>query len=123
MKKLQNDFTTPEQSKRQLKLGVPADSANCYYDKYRILPLLLFNGDTMQDLLDANKPQDPNEYLPCWSSGRLMEIIDICEIDPKDEQYPTTKMIKDETKMDYIDYLVGTVKMMSPRLDFSKLED
>ena len=29
IKKLQNNFTTPEQSKRLLKLGVPADSADC----------------------------------------------------------------------------------------------
>jgi hypothetical protein len=30
MKKLQNNFTTPEQSKRLLELGVPADSADLY---------------------------------------------------------------------------------------------
>ena len=29
MSKLQNDFTTREQSKRLLELGVPADSADC----------------------------------------------------------------------------------------------
>lgn len=29
MSKLQNNFTTPEQSKRLLELGVPADSADC----------------------------------------------------------------------------------------------
>lgn len=31
MKTLQNDFTTPEQSKRLLELGLPADSANMRY--------------------------------------------------------------------------------------------
>lgn len=31
MKKLQNNYTTPEQSKRLLELGLPADSADCYY--------------------------------------------------------------------------------------------
>ena len=31
IKKLQNGFTTPEQSKRLLELGVPVDSADCYY--------------------------------------------------------------------------------------------
>ena len=30
MKKLQSNFTTSEQSKRLLELGVPADSADCY---------------------------------------------------------------------------------------------
>jgi hypothetical protein len=29
MRKLQNNFTTPEQSKRLLELGVPVDSADC----------------------------------------------------------------------------------------------
>lgn len=31
IKKLQNNYTTPKQSKRLLELGVPADSADCYY--------------------------------------------------------------------------------------------
>ena len=31
MKQLQNNFTTPEQSKRLLELDVPADSADCYW--------------------------------------------------------------------------------------------
>ncbi len=29
MKQLQNNFTSPEQSKRLLELGLPADSADC----------------------------------------------------------------------------------------------
>ena len=33
MKKLQQNFTTTEQSKRLLELGVPADSADCYFEK------------------------------------------------------------------------------------------
>ena len=31
MKTLQNNYTTPEQSKQLLKLGVPTDSADCFY--------------------------------------------------------------------------------------------
>lgn len=31
MKTLQNNFTTPEQSKRLLEVGVPADSADFYW--------------------------------------------------------------------------------------------
>ena len=34
IKKLQNNFTTLEQSKRLLELGVPADSADMYYKQY-----------------------------------------------------------------------------------------
>ena len=36
MKNLQNNFTIPAQSKRLLELGVPADSADYYYDKEEI---------------------------------------------------------------------------------------
>lgn len=31
MKKLQNNYTTPEQSKRLLELGIPAWTADCFY--------------------------------------------------------------------------------------------
>jgi len=34
MKTLQNDFTTPEQSKRLLELRLPQDSANMILDGY-----------------------------------------------------------------------------------------
>ncbi len=36
MKKLQSNFTTPEQSKRLLEMGVPTDSADFYMDKYEV---------------------------------------------------------------------------------------
>ena len=32
MKTLQNNFTTPEQSKKLLELGVPIDSADMFYN-------------------------------------------------------------------------------------------
>ena len=120
IKKLQNDYTTPEQSKRLLELGVPADSANLYHhlENKGIYVRTEFQYK-QKDFFNFYK----NIFYPCWSVGRLMEIIDICEIDARGEEYPTTKMIKDEIKMDYIDYLVGTVRMMLPRLDFSKLEE
>lgn len=115
IKKLQNNYTTPEQSKLLLELGVPADSADCYFNTLAKKPYVL------TDLYSKTNFLEPQ--LPCWSGVRLMEIIDICEIDPKDEEYPTTKMIKDKAEMNYIDYLVGTVQKMLHRLDFSKLEE
>ena len=124
MRELQNNFTTPEQSKRLLELGVPADSADCYYydwDSDGKSPHVFDWYD--RQIIDFGKRVSSTAKFPCWSVGRLMEIIDICEIDAKDEEYPTTKMIKDETNMDYIYYLFGTVRMMSHRLDFSKLEN
>ena len=44
MKKLQNNFTTPEQSKRLLELGVPADSADCYLNGDSVI---ILNGKSL----------------------------------------------------------------------------
>lgn len=78
MKQLQNNFTTPEQSQRLLELGIPADSADCYYVRMKhdefetprvsyeqYSKLILFHPKTFI-------------YLPCWSVGRLIEIYNIC---------------------------------------------
>ena len=75
MKTLQNNFTTPEQSNRLLELGVPADSADC------CLRRILTDGGYCEtwrvDVFDFIG-QIHDDYLPCWSVGRLIEIRDIC---------------------------------------------
>lgn len=70
MKKLQRNYTTIEQSKRLLELGVPADSADCYYkmNLYSFKTEMCF---TKEDSLLYH-------YTPCWSVGRLIEIYLIC---------------------------------------------
>ena len=83
MKKLQNNFTTPEQSKRLLELGVPADSADCYFfqdaKKYDGVPRPFFLFPrTYEFVMDFNAAYG-DKVLPCWSVGRLIEIIMICE--------------------------------------------
>ena len=78
MKQLQDNFTTIEQSKRLLELGVPADSANCYWQ---------FRSDTLAEdwgyrcyigtspAIKDNLYSFRNGYtIPCWSVGRLIEI-------------------------------------------------
>lgn len=81
IKTLQNNFTTPEQSKRLLELGVPPDSADCYLNGNSIIML---NGKTFQenynedlDLARLHLMEYPH-YLPCWSVGRLIEMWEIC---------------------------------------------
>lgn len=73
MIKLKNNYTTPKQSKRLLKLGVPADSADQVYYK-----------DAMWSAHEFLSPKHPysevvkgheNISIPCWSVGRMMEII------------------------------------------------
>lgn len=80
MKQLQRNFTTPEQSKRLLELGVPAWTADCF------LPT-----DLQQNIIQDATPTiityqlDTKEIVwdkvygfPCWSVGRLIEIYEIC---------------------------------------------
>ena len=79
IKKLQNDYTTPEQSKRLLELGVPADSADCimkpdgseickWHERYPIREFVEY----------ANNRCGYESYCYCWSFGRLMEINRMC---------------------------------------------
>lgn len=70
MKQLQSNFTTTEQSKRLLELGVPEWTADCFYklDLYSFKTEMCF---TKEDSL-------LHHYTPCWSVGRLIEIYHIC---------------------------------------------
>lgn len=78
MSKLQNDFTTPEQSKRLLELGVPEWTADCY----TIINNDVYNKDEIrvrQNEYEINYSFFNNKhYNPCWSVGRLIEIYHIC---------------------------------------------
>ena len=70
MKTLQNEFTTPEQSKRLMEVGVPVDSADCYY--LNVGHVSIRQGiERDSGFFSSNKIK----YMPCWSVGRLIEII------------------------------------------------
>lgn len=74
----QNDFTTPEQSKRLLELGVPADSANYKHDVFEIES----GYDDFPTFVYGKFGRYPKgTYIPCWSIFRLMEIYDLCNED------------------------------------------
>ena len=117
IQKLQNNFTTPEQSKRLLELGVPADSADYYLLRTHT------KGDTfivevLHDELYLKKDKFTNmlEYLPCWSVCRLIEIYNLCA----HGFYTLTKVPKDliEHILSRYDWEIRHVGM-----DFSKLEE
>lgn len=75
MKTLQNNFTTPEQSKRLLELGLPADSADFHYIG-RIENCIYHNqGKTISEIQSM---AGNGISSPCWSVGRLIEIYEIC---------------------------------------------
>lgn len=112
MKKLQNNFTTPEQSKRLLELGVPADSADCYFINGEVSrPFIRYSPIHLSRLFINNTIA----YTPCWSAGRLMEIYDICVINSFGNWADYT------TRGDYIKYLISCFEITD--FNFSKLED
>lgn len=122
MKKLQRNFTTKEQSKRLLKLGVPKNSADLYYNKFGAL-------EAIPEYRNFNEFCDSTD-TPCWSVGRLMEIIDECALgeenpNPNAGEYPSTKKVKNKLCISYIEYLVKSIaraKLLGT-IDFSKLEE
>ena len=112
MKQLQKNFTTVEQSKRLLEMGIPADSADMFRIREDTLPIV-------------KAGYESNVEFPCWSIGRLMEIFDLCYIDEPNDEYPNTwlsttdKCIKNFGS--YIEYIVQIFEGQSDYLDFSKL--
>lgn len=115
MKPLQNDSTTPEQSKRLLKLGVPADSANCYYDGRKILRVRSEDWMLKPDFF-----KEYSYFTPCWSAGRLIEIYNECN------------SLADEYKTRYgVNIIEDIIRNFETpysfthciEFDFSKLED
>ena len=111
MKTLQNNFTTPEQSKRLLELGVPADSADCVhtYLGIKILPegIKYSNYDWMV--------ADGDDRIPCWSDGRLMEIYEICN----------GKTFERNDVYNIFSDIFTTIEsaLLNHKMDFSKLEE
>lgn len=113
MKTLQEHFTTPEQARDLLELGVPANSADCYR--------LELGADLCTEpiylILPLDRCMTPNA-IPCWSVGRLMEIFDICNLyelhkfSTRDWSVNIKKLMRD--------YEVAAEENM---LDFSKLEE
>ena len=119
MKKMQENFTTPEQSKRLLELGLPADSADCYYgalgfgNRYHKYPSICccdgFSG---------------NIDIPCWSVGRLIEIIMLCGTSANHKLRPILDSDLYETYYTLIEYLVQELEENAEDwYDFTKLED
>ncbi len=149
MKQLQNNFTTPEQSKRLLELGVPAWSADTqipYIEYYDISPsdgekIVVFSEILSPIIWDeaergilpkvkkewtrefASEKYDGHftEYIPCWSVGRLIEIIYKC--DKLKVSIVLRDVIPSKSTIieNLIDILEYAIKLND--IDFSKLEE
>lgn len=117
---LQNDFTTPEQSKRLLELGVPKWTANVKYDSACICPSFVETlGFCDTGIEDDGYEKYTVEYSPSWSVGRLCEIVRICYV----SQLPCT--CYPVGAINIVQYMVDVIEYMADNgtLDFSKLEE
>lgn len=125
--RLEEQFTTPEQSKQLMKLGVPADSADCYYmaigldaEKYGYSDFPYFMTTNYVD----KEHVIAGINTPCWSVGRLMEIYLTCANDYVCDgccaKTPSLHFIKHDR-----DKLVSTLidLMSEDDMDFSKLKN
>ena len=124
LKQLQNNFTTVEQSKRLLELGLPADSADM---AYQALNGKCYSNDmcgwrTCPSVLFIAKPDwSKHEWYPCWSAGRLQEIAKICA---KEKEYYYASLDTVAHQEDFVKWWVKYFTLTDNVLfDFSKLED
>ena len=102
--KLQSNFTTPEQSKRLLEIGVPADSADMYYTRTNPIPKVYIEEATRHAY-----------HTPCWSVGRLIEIYKIVGEEAGQCISCSKNQIQVESLVQLYEENIGL-------LDFSKLE-
>ena len=130
MKTLQNDFTTPEQSKRLLELGVPADSADMLWDgcvyptdgwEFDDFPTYSDKPFSYYQSLYRHRYSDAVYILPCWSVGRLMEIFMLVQDDEFGDNY--MGFTTDECIHNLVDTLMEYFADNEGMLDFSKLEE
>ena len=130
MKTLQNNFTSPEQSKRLLELGLPADSADMLWDgimdindgwEFEDYPTYTGKPFSYYQLL--YRQEETMFILPCWSVGRLMEIFDTCYTDLQDISRWLDYTTANNRHGDFMSYVITAFKSNLDKIDFSKLEE
>ena len=116
MIKLQNNFTTPEQSTRLLELGVPAWTADFYEFKNDGII------NTEAGILGiCDIPLDLDNAIYCWSVGRLIEIMKICSDLDTVLGYQIAYNTKHKTSLLHI--VIQIIEDCINEFDFSKLEE
>ena len=125
---LQQDYTTIEQSKRLLELGIPANSHNCFYvrsskslDGNYEYHCYMGQSIAIKNNLFSYRN---GHVIPAWTSGRLMEIVDFCLYDGYKDNDPgwlSHNRLKDGES--YIEYIIDVIKQNIMILQFSKLDD
>lgn len=107
--KLQNNFTTVEQSKRLLEIGLPTNSADCYFTESGKIEIK----NTAFDIL----------YTPCWSVGRLVNIFEVCtgELFERKRWKESSNILLNDVLEQIELAVINTIEGVE--FDFSKLEE
>lgn len=107
-------FTNPDQSRRLLELGVEKNSADCYYDMYKMLD------DTIIHVMTANEKDIASKTdafwrvrYPCWSVGQLIEVLrEVTNYEFGDFHTHLTNIIVND---DVVETLMRGIQMELPR--------
>lgn len=128
MKTLQNNFTTPDQSKQLLELGVPAETADCVLENLDTAENDFAAKDYTRWIIEERHVKadiftDNNKgiFLPCWSVGRLIDISRIFSTLPDEEwMFPFWR-----DQEDNIEWSIRVIEsgIRTGNMDFSKLDD
>ena len=128
MKTLQSDFTTPEQSEKLLAMGIPANTADFYYERHSDIKFERMNIRLNKIELADDFFEKHNLYTPHWSTGRLMEIAHICSdstLSYKEEANEIQKFKEEhkcETLIEAVIMCIADAVSIGG-MDFSKLEE
>lgn len=63
------NYTTKEQSKRLIELGVPENSADCYYTEESNTPNWIEEGKKYSEINISDN------LTPCWSIGQIINVL------------------------------------------------
>ena len=125
MKQLQKSFTTSEQGRRLLALGVPADSA----DLGRVEDIMHGGVEVLQVPYQRWCKGYENVSTPCWSVGRLIEIELLCR-EKKEGLTARLSFTASEEPIEgsiacenIVEGLVATFESRQFKYDFSRLEE
>lgn len=124
MKKAQTNFTDVEQSKRLLELGIPENSADCYNTTKHIDKIP--EDKTYKDICQMFKLRgNYTEIYPCWSAGRLIEILEIILGSPWSDHQLLGKQgtLLERVLSDFEDVVKYKEIFKDNRIDFSKLKE
>ena len=122
------NYTTQEQSKRLLDLGLPVDSADCFYkrhlsdvNEYFEDPKLLPKGYNFSTWCGSlTDGVDEKIYIPCWTVGQLIKIYLICN--PYENDNDLMFMLTSGVEVpDLCHYIITWLEYLKP--DFNNVNE